>query len=127
MYGLAYVLIPTRFRSLQEELDRTLAPFMRGGEEDFPRDKLAFDDVTEELARLHGTQVRFNPDGSLTWLHVRDASHELCLLRLNEHMSACGLDQFEGTLAEIEPDFDTFVRRFTDLGTRDPVTGRYGR
>ena len=127
MYGLAYVLIPTQFSSLQAELDRTLAPFMRGGEGEFPRDKLAFDDVTEDLARLHDTRVRFNPDGSLTWRHVKDASHELCLLRLKEHMSACALDRFEGTLAELEPDFDAFVRRFTELESRDPTTGRYGR
>jgi hypothetical protein len=127
MYGLAYVLIPARFGSLQGELDRTLAPFMRGGDGEFPRDKLAFDDVTEDLAQLHGTRVRFNPDGSLTWLHVKDASHELCLLRLKEHMAACALDRFEGTLAELEPDFDAFVHRFTELESRDPTTGRYGR
>ena len=66
MYGLAYVLIPTRFHSLQEELDRTLAPFVRGGEESFPREKLAFDDVTDDLLRLHGTKIRYDPDGSVT-------------------------------------------------------------
>jgi hypothetical protein len=49
------------------------------------------------------------------------------VLRLKQHMSACALDRFEGTLAELEPDFDAFVQRFTDLGARDPTTGRYGR
>jgi hypothetical protein len=127
MYGLAYVLIPPHFNSLQAELDRTLAPFRRGGDGDFPREKLAFDDVTEYFARLHGTRVRFNRDGSLTWSRIEDISHELCLLRLKEHMAACSLDRFEGALAELEPDFDAFVRRFTELGERDPTTGRYGR
>lgn len=127
MYGLAYVLIPTRFHSLQEELDRSLAPFMRGGEDSFPREKLAFDDATEDLMRLHETAIRYNPDGSVTWSSVREISHELCLSRLKEHMSACSLDQFEGTLAELEPDFDAFVRRFTRYEGRDPATGGYGR
>jgi hypothetical protein len=127
MYGLAYVLIPTLFRSLQEELDRTLAPFVRGGEERFPREKLAFDDATDDLLRLHGTKIRYDPDGSVIWSNVRDVSRELRLLRLKEHMSACSLDRFEGTLAEIEPDFDAFVRKFTDFESRDPSTGRYGR
>lgn len=127
MYGLAYVLVPTRFHSLQEELDRSLAPFMRSGEDSFPREKLAFDDATDDLMRLHGTTIRYNPDASVTWSSVRDISHELCLLRLKEHMSACSLDQFEGTLAELEPDFDAFVRRFTRYEGRDPATGGYGR
>jgi hypothetical protein len=127
MYGLAYVLIPTRFRSLQEELDRTLAPFRRGGEESFPRERLAFDDATDDLMRLHGTTIRYEPDGSVTWSDVGDISHDLCLLRLKEHMLACSLDRFEGTLAELEPDFDACVRRFTKFEARDPTTGRYGR
>ena len=127
MYGLAYVLIPARFHSLREELDRSLAPFVRGGEESFPREKLSFDDLTDDLMRLHGTAIRFNSDGSVTWSNARDVSHELCLLRLKEHMSACSLDRFEGTLAELEPNFDAFVRRFTELEGPDPTTGRYGR
>src|SRR5262245_66002899 len=53
MYGLAYVLFPKQFASLQAELDRTLAPFMRGSEQDFPREKLAFYDATDALTRLH--------------------------------------------------------------------------
>jgi hypothetical protein len=115
------------FGSLQAELDRTLAPFRRGGDGDFPREKLAFDDATEDLVRLHGTRFRVNSDGSLTWSHVEDILHDPCLLRLKEHMVACALDRFEGTLAELEPDFDAFVHRFTELGERDPTTGRYGR
>jgi hypothetical protein len=127
MYGLAYVLIPARFHSLQEVLDRSLAPFVRGGEESFPREKLAFDDATDDLMRLHGTMIRYNPSGSVTLSHARDVSHDLSLLRLQEHMAACSLDRFEGPLAELEPDFDAFVARFTEVGARDPITGRYGR
>jgi hypothetical protein len=40
---------------------------------------------------------------------------------------ACALDRFEGTFAEIEPDFDAFVRRFTRFDAPDTTTGRYGR
>jgi hypothetical protein len=128
MYGLAYVLIPSRFASLQSELDRTLAPFRRGGDDTFPRAKLAFDDATDTLARLHRSKFRYNSDGSLSWLDS-DAplSFDLRLSRLSEHMAACRLDEFEGTFAEIEPDFDAFVRRFTDFARRDPARSRYGR
>jgi hypothetical protein len=127
MYGLAYILVPTTFASLQSELDRTLAPFMRGGDDKFPRDKLAFDDATDGLVRLHHSKFRYNPDRSLTWLGGSSASSfDLSLSRLSQHMAACRLDQFEGTFAEIEPDFDAFVCRFTDY-KRDPTTSRYGR
>lgn len=68
MYGLAYVLIPTQFASLQSELDRTLAPFKRGGDDAFPREKLTFEDATEWLARLHRAKFRYNVDGSLNLL-----------------------------------------------------------
>jgi hypothetical protein len=78
MYGLAYVLISNQFASLQAELDRTLAPFMRGSDAEFPREQLAFDDVTDALARLHRTRFRYNLDGSLTWLDPGDASYDLC-------------------------------------------------
>jgi hypothetical protein len=128
MYGLAYVLVPSRFASLQSELDRTLAPFRRGGDDAFPRAKLAFDDATDTLARLHCSKFRYNSDGSLSWLDSNAAlSFDLRLSRLSEHMAACRLDKFEGTFAEIEPDFDAFVRRFTDFARRDPATSRYGR
>jgi hypothetical protein len=89
MYGLAYVLIPQTFASLQAELDRTLAPFMRGGDDKFPRDKLAFDDATDRLARLHRTAFRYGADGSITWREADAASSfDLRLGRLAEHVAA---------------------------------------
>ncbi len=127
MYGLAYVLISTQFTSLQAELDRTLAPFMRGGDAEFPRDKLAFYDATDRLVRLHRARVRYNLGGSLRWLDPHTHSYDLCLSRLKEHLSACALDEFEGTFAELEPEFDAFVRRFTQFASPDATTGRYGR
>ena len=64
----------------------------------------------------------------MSWLDSDAAlSFDLRLSRLSEHMAACRLDEFEGTFAEIEPDFDAFVRRFTDFARRDPATSRYGR
>ena len=42
-------------------------------------------------------------------------------------MTACRLAEFEGTFAEIEPDFDAFVSQFTIYRARDPSTSRYGR
>jgi len=37
VYGLAYVIVPTEFASLQAALDESLVPFRRGGTGDFPR------------------------------------------------------------------------------------------
>jgi hypothetical protein len=127
MYGLAYVLVPRSFTSLQAELDRTLAPFMRGGDESFPRAKLAFCDETDALEELHHTSFRYKPNGSVVWQSLDVSSYNLCFDRLREHMAACRLEAFEGTFAEIEPEFDAFVRRFTRYQTLDPETSRYGR
>src|SRR5215470_13758335 len=129
MYGLAYVLVPGRFVSLQSELDQTLSPFRRGGDDAFPREKLAFDDATDGLTRLHRTKFRYNSDHSVRWLNADAAasSFDLRLLKLSEHMAACQLSEFEGTFAELEPDFDAFVHRFTRFDQRDPDTSRYGR
>jgi hypothetical protein len=128
MYGLAYVFVPTAFASLQLQLDRTLAPFTRGGEDRFPRSKLAFDDSTDRLARLHRSKFRYKSSHGFTWLDGDGvSSFDLHLSKLSEHLAACRLDEFVGTLAEIEPDFDAFVRRFTDHVAHDPTTSRYGR
>jgi hypothetical protein len=64
MYGIAYVVIPTEFYSLQAVLDEALAPFRRGGVDDFPSDKLAFDDVTETIRRLHREAITLKSDGA---------------------------------------------------------------
>ena len=62
--GSPYVIIPTEFPSLQAVLDEALAPFRRGGVDDFPRDKLAFDDVTETILRLHRETITLKSDGA---------------------------------------------------------------
>ena len=56
-----------------------------------------------------------------------DAWYDLHTERLKQHLSACSLNEFEGKLAEIEPDFDAFVRLFTRFDAPDPTTKRYGR
>jgi hypothetical protein len=128
MYGLAYVLIPKQFASLQAELDQAMAPFIRGGDKEFPREKLTFNDATNALTRLHGAKVRCDLDGTLSLPDTgADAWYDLRTDRLKEHLSSCALERFEGTFAEIEPDFDTFVRLFTRFDAPDPTTKRYGR
>src|SRR5579871_236050 len=127
MYGLAYVLIPSGFASLQSQLDQTLARFRRGGDDAFSRAQLALVDATDGLRRLHCTKFRYSSDGSVRWLDSDAASSfDLRLTKLSEHMAACRLSEFEGTFAELEPDFDAFVRRFTDFDQPDPDTSRYG-
>jgi hypothetical protein len=126
VYGLAFVLIPSTFHSLQVELDQSLAPFKRGGEDVFPRSSLAFDDVTDALLTLHRSAFRYE-SGKLRRHEAADPYLDLSLGRLSEHLAACGLDAFQGTFAELEPDFDAFVRRFTTYGERNATTLRYGR
>lgn len=57
MFSLAYVMIPQRFASLQDALDRALAPFRRAGIDDFPVDRLAYDQVAADLRRLHRESI----------------------------------------------------------------------
>jgi len=100
MYGLACVLVPGKFASLQSELDRTLAPFRRAGDEAFPRTELGFDDATDTLKRLHRSKFRYNSDGSLSWLDSDAAlSFDLRLSRLSEHMGRRDLEQQLGQKA----------------------------
>jgi hypothetical protein len=129
MYGLAHVILNQKHSSLQDELDATLAAFKRGDDKDFPREKLAFDNETPYLERLHRCHVRASADGSISWPADFDfaVSFELDPRKLNEHLAACRLEIFEGQLNELEPDFEAFVRRFTKFNSRDPDTGLYGR
>jgi len=58
MYGVAYVIIPVEFASLQAALDASLAPFRRGGLEDFSRDNPCLPQV---CFRTHGRAARRRP------------------------------------------------------------------
>ncbi len=126
MYGLAYVILGRTFGSLQEELDLSLAPFRRGGEERFSQSALTFDDVTGELKRLHSAAFEYK-DGAIAWdLEAASLSLALDLARLTEHLDALSFNGFQGTFAEVEPDFDRFVEKFARFGRRDSRTGQYG-
>jgi hypothetical protein len=127
VYGLACVILPAQYGSLQVELDRTLAPFQRGGVDDLPRPMLAFHDETDELRDLFRARLRYE-NGSVHWT-AGDDDHwfHLEFGGLKDHLAACRLDRFEGTLEELEPDFDVAMARFTKCKARDLETGRYGR
>jgi hypothetical protein len=131
MYALAYVLLPPNHGALQTELDRALAAFERGGPDELPAHMLTFHDETDELVELHQTQFHYEltsgklaatlPDTEWGWsFHLRSD-------KLKAHMTACNLDQFTGTFAELEPDLDAFARNFTKLATRDAKTGKFGQ
>jgi len=127
MYGLAYVILRPNFTSLADELDVTLAPFRCGGEELFPGSALSFEDATSDLKRLHASGFEYK-EGALLWdLGAASLSSVLNLARVIEHLDALGFSGFRGTFAEIEPDFDRFVGRFTSFNRRDSRTGCYGR
>ncbi|MFD2183959.1 hypothetical protein [Rhodoplanes azumiensis] len=130
MYGIAYVIIPAAFTSLQEELDRSLDPFRRGGPERFGWDKLAFEDAEPDLIRLFDAPLDLEKqatgglrlggiDGAASY--VVDASAVL------KEMDRRGVSRWRGTFRDAEPDFDRFVTRFTRYKARDERAGGYGR
>jgi hypothetical protein len=127
MYGLACVLLPSLSGSLQFELDRAVAAFQRGGIDDLPRSMLSFHDETEELKELFHTHLSVEP-GSVRWTDLTaNQTFHLDFQGLKEHLEACRLARFDGTLEELEPDFEKFAARFTTLKASDAETGRYGR
>jgi hypothetical protein len=130
MYGLAHVIIPTAFTSLQATLDETLAPFKRGGADDLPRDKLAFDDVTEALQKSHRTKFEFDiADGEGLRIAGGDPMrlHHLDAAAIRAFLEAEGVRSWSGSLTDVEPDFDSFAHRFSQWKSRDAETGGYGQ
>lgn len=129
MYAVAYVIIPTEFVSLQAILDESLAPFRRGGPSAFPRQKLAFDDVTEDLRRLHRLPIQLNTNGAGVGIVSADTGLTMYIDfdAIRALLESMGTSSWEGRLADIEPDLDAFARRFTKLKHRDPEAGRYGQ
>ena len=130
MYGLAYVLLPAEYTSLQAELDRSLARFQRGDETELPAELLAFHDETDELAKMHLSRIWFDNGTIRAGVgHPEDIDvlFHLDYGKLNEHFTACQLTKFEGSFLELEPDFDAFVGRFAKSHMLDPKRQRYGR
>jgi hypothetical protein len=129
MYGAGYVIIPTEFSSLQAVLDEALAPFRRGGVGDLPREKLAFDDVTDALKRLHaeGITLKSGRDGAgVTVVGGNAMAGDLDFAALGEFLRSTGVMSWSGRLADVEPDLDAFASRFTRWKERDPDAGGYG-
>jgi len=126
--GSPYVIIPTEFPSLQAVLDEALAPFRRGGVDDFPRDKLAFDDVTETILRLHRETITLKSDGaSIAVVGGSTMAGDLDFEALREFLLALCAPTWSGRLAEVEPDLEAFAARFTMWKRRDPYAGGYGQ
>lgn len=130
MYGLAHVIIPTAFTSLQATLDETLAPFKRGGADDFPSDKLAFEDVTEALQKNHRTKFEFDiADGGGLRIGGGDPVrlHHLDAAAIRAFLEAEGVRCWSGSFTDVEPDFDAFAHRFSQWKNRDAEAGGYGQ
>jgi hypothetical protein len=72
MYGIANVIIPTKFTSSQAVLDEALGPFRRGGPDEFPRAALAFDDVTENPRHLHRLPITLKSESDRVVVQGRD-------------------------------------------------------
>src|ERR1700729_2608990 len=129
MYGIAYVIIPTEFESLQAALDEALAPFRRGGPNEFPREALAFDDVTGELRQLHRLPITLEAKAAGVALRSEDSTSgdDFDFAALAEFLAATGAPLWSGRFADVEPDLDAFARRFTRWKERDARVGGYGR
>ena len=128
-YGLAYVLIPASFASLQLELDHSLAPFRRGGRGDFPDEQLAFDDVTADLRRLHGATLTVElseRDGLAVRTATPNHLHLINLGAIGALLRGQGVQKWSGRLLELEPDFDRFAAGCCPY-ERHPITGGYGQ
>ncbi len=98
MYGIAYVIIPTEFESLQAALDEALAPFRRGGLDEFPREALAFDDVTGELRQLHRLPITLEAKGAGVVLQSNDSASadDFDFAALAEFLAATGAPSWSG-------------------------------
>ena len=128
MYGIAYVIIPVEFASLQAALDEALAPFRRCGVGDFPRGKLAFDDVTDAIRRLHAEPITLKAEGAGVAVVGGSAmAVDFDFGALADFMRDVGAPTWSGSLADVEPDLDVFAARFTQLKRRDPDAGGYGQ
>lgn len=130
MFSVAYVMIPQRFTSLQDELDRALAAFRRGGPGDFPHERLAFDDVTADLRRLHRAAIEVISqkgggivvkEAEIGDLFTLDLEPLRILIRERE------LTTWSGSLDRLEPEFEAFAERFSRYRQRDPATGGWGQ
>jgi hypothetical protein len=127
MYGIAYVIIPTEFASLQAVLDEALAPFRRGGPDEFPRDKLAFDDVTDEIRKLQREAIELKWEDGRVVLQSKDMLVGAWDFDgLTEFLRSTEAPTWSGRLADIDPDLDAFARRFTTWKQRDADAGGYG-
>jgi len=129
MSGIAYAIIPLEFASLQAALNEALRPFCRGGGDQFPREKVAFDDVTDDPQQLHvaGLSMTHENGLSLWWEGsppLDESGFDFDALR--DLVLSHGLT-WSRRLADIEPDFHAFVRRFSGWKDRDPETGGYGQ
>ena len=122
MYGIAYVFLPVNLASLQRGLDEALAPFRRGGIGEFPRDKLAFDDVTGQLRKLHREPITLTAEDDRVFVHNTDTAMviDLDFVGLREFMQTGDADRWSGRLVDVEPDFNAFVLRFTKWKQCDP-------
>ncbi len=126
MYGLVHVLVPAGFSLLQAELDRSLAPFKRGGEEDFPIEALAFDDWTPLLEKVWRAALELDRTGQGVSFGADTATYALDVVAMHRFLDERRTDRWRGRLIDVEPDFTAYAHRFTDAPL-DTRTGRFGR
>ena len=81
------------------------------------------------LKRLHveAITLKSGHDGGVTVVGGSAMAGDLDFDALGAFLRSTGAPRWSGRLADVEPDLDTFARRFTRWKQRDPVARGYGQ
>lgn len=124
MFSLAYVMLPFSDTPPAQAIAASLARFQRGGRGDVPEDWVRFHDTTAEVRALHEATFAYTRDRGL---HVEGADDWLLdRLAMSAEIKRRGRDRWRARFADIEPDLDSFARRFVRPFDRHPVTNGFG-
>ncbi|WP_046863081.1 hypothetical protein [Microvirga massiliensis] len=130
MFSVCYVILPFSETAPAEAIRSSLAPFQRGGRDELPADRLAFQDETDWVIRLHEGRFVFTASGR-GGLRIEGGDHgwigPLDIRAVRAEMARRGLTRWEVRFADVEPNLDGFFDRFVRDLERHPGTGRYGR
>ena len=125
MHALAHVILPVSDQSPADAIASSLARFRQDQPSKLEPAWLQFEDLTATARELHETECslalgsRLSATGGPSWL--------LDYRAVSSEMRRRGLNAWTVRFADIEPDLDEFIGRFTRGLVRDPATGGWGR
>lgn len=126
MFSIAYVVLPFSSCDPADAIASSLARFQRGSRGDIPEDWLQFHDETAGITAAHQAKYIFTrtPNGLQTeggdiW--------DLNMEAVSSEMDRRGVERWQVSFSEVEPDLGRFADRFARKLDRHPVTGGFGR